>query len=606
MRNPVEVLKALSEKAVCKDYKFRRLYRNLYNPEFYLLAYKNIYANKGSMTAGSDGSTISGMSLERIDGIVETLKDHSYTPNPARREYISKKNSDKKRPLGIPSANDKLVQEVVRMILEAIFEPNFSKYSHGFRPKKSCHTALKQLSLEFTGAKWFIEGDIKACFDSFDHHVLIGLLRKRIDDEYFISLMWKFLKAGYLDQWIYHKTYAGTPQGSGISPILSNIYLSELDDFVEILKSQFDVGKTNRGGGTQYNQITHLYNKANRSLKANWDNMSKDERKTAQKDIRALKHQQLETPFHPHFETGYKRLKYCRYADDWMISIIGSKEDAQNIKAQIKTFLADTLKLELSDEKTKITDAKKFARFLGYDIATARSTRLKYRSDGRLARVADRVMLYMPKEAWFSKLTGYEALKITRDQKGKEFWKSRARGWLVNKTDIEILSKFNSEIRGLYNYYALAVNVSRLNSFYHIMKGSMLKTFATKYKCQTSAIRRRYERDGVFSVKYPTKAGEKTAVFYNSGFTYNKTLSIPNAEILPNYQIYSSKNSLAYRIKLGLCEYCGNQTDDIRMFQVKGLKGLKGDKPHEIIMKEKRRKTLAVCRNCYSQITNSK
>ena len=605
LRNPVEVLKALSEKAVDKDYRFKRLYRNLYNPEFYLLAYKNIYANKGGMTVGSDGSTLSGMSLERIDRIIETLKDHSYIPNPARREYISKKNSDKKRPLGIPSANDKLVQEVVRMILEAIFEPNFSKYSHGFRPKKSCHTALKQLSVEFTGAKWFIEGDIKACFDSFDHHVLIGLLRRRIDDEYFISLMWKFFKAGYVDQWTYHKTYAGTPQGSGMSPILSNIYLSELDNFIEGMKEQFDCGKTIRSGSTEYNQIIHLYKKAKQNLKTNWDNMSESERATAQQEINSLKRQQLDTSFHPHFETGYKRLKYCRYADDWMIAIIGSKEDAQNIKVQIKTFLADALKLELSDEKTKITDSKQFARFLGFDIAIARNKRIVRRKDGHLSRNTDGILLYMPKEAWFNKLREYNVLKITRDKRsGKEVWKSLPRGWLVNKSHIEILSKYNSEIRGLYNYYALAINVSRLNSFYHIMKGSILKTLATKHKCKVSKILHNHMKNGEFAVKYSTKAGEKTAVLYNSGFSYNKDLSIPNAEILPQYYQYTGKNSLAYRIKLGLCEHCESQTDDIRMFQVKSLKGLKGDKPHERIMKEKRRKTLAVCRGCYSKITN--
>ena len=180
-------------------YKYERLYRNLYNPEFYLLAYKNIYTNDGSMTPGVDGVTTDGMSLERIDKIIASLKDHSYRPNPARRTYIAKKNNPaKKRPLGIPSGDDKLVQEVVRMILESIYEPTFSNVSHGFRPGKSCHTALVKIQNTFTGAKWFVEGDIQACFDSFDHHVLIEILRRRIKDEAFIGLMWKFLKAGYM------------------------------------------------------------------------------------------------------------------------------------------------------------------------------------------------------------------------------------------------------------------------------------------------------------------------------------------------------------------------------------------------------------------------
>ena len=214
MRNPTDVLNNLSDKSKDPTYRFERLYRNLYNPEFYLLAYMNIYANKGSMTPGVNGITIDGMSNQRIECIIASLKDHTYHPSPARREYIAKKNSAKKRPLGIPSGDDKLVQEVVRMILESIYEPNFSEASHGFRPKKSCHTALLKIQATFTGAKWFVEGDIKACFDTFNHHVLIDLLRNRIDDEAFIALMWKFLKAGYMEQWEYHKTYSGTPQGS--------------------------------------------------------------------------------------------------------------------------------------------------------------------------------------------------------------------------------------------------------------------------------------------------------------------------------------------------------------------------------------------------------
>ena len=203
------------EKSKNETYRFQRLYRNLYNPEFYWLAmYKNIYANDGSMTAGADGTTIDGMGNERIERIILSLKDRSYHPKPARREYIAKKNSSKKRPLGIQSGDDKLVQEVVKMILESIYEPVFSNKSHGFRPNRSCQTALKQIQNTFTGANWFVEGDIHACFDSFDHHVVIDLLKKRIDDEAFIQLIWKFLKAGYMEQWTFNRTYSGVPQGS--------------------------------------------------------------------------------------------------------------------------------------------------------------------------------------------------------------------------------------------------------------------------------------------------------------------------------------------------------------------------------------------------------
>ena len=210
------------------------------------MAYQNIYANKGSMTPGVDGMTIDGISMARINRIIESMRNQCYQPKPARREYIKKKTGNKKRPLGISSADDKLVQEVVRMILESIYEGSFSVKSHGFRPNKSCHTALIQIRKTFTGAKWFVEGDIKACFDSFDHAVLIRILRKRIEDEAFLNLIWKFLKAGYMEQWTYNKTYFGIPQGSGCSPILANIYLNELDEFMQELKQRFDIGNCNR------------------------------------------------------------------------------------------------------------------------------------------------------------------------------------------------------------------------------------------------------------------------------------------------------------------------------------------------------------------------
>ena len=318
MRNPTDVLNSLSDKSKNPSYKFKRLYRNLYNPEFYMLAYQNIYANDGSMTPGVDGNTMDGMNSHRIEGIIQSLKDHSYQPNPARRTYIAKQNSNKKRPLGIPSANDKLVQEVVRMLLESIYEPNFSENSHGFRPHRSCHTALLQIERTFTGAKWFVEGDIQACFDSFDHHVLIEILRRRIDDEAFITLMWKFLKAGYMEQWEYHKTYSGTPQGSGISPILANIYLNELDRHMAEFKAQFECGSSqNRKPNPEYERLHGKIYRTKRKNAAVWDSMSDKERKQCAVSLRQLQNELRHLPTHPVREENYKNLQYVRYADDF-------------------------------------------------------------------------------------------------------------------------------------------------------------------------------------------------------------------------------------------------------------------------------------------------
>lgn len=207
MRNPVNMLISLKKHSSNLNYTFERLYRNLYNRELFLLAYQNIYAAEGNMTKSVDGKTIDGMSLKRIDELIEKLKDEIYQPNPSRRVYIPKKNG-KMRPLGIPSFDDKLVQEVLRMMLEAIYENSFEETSHGFRPDKSCHTALNQIQRTFTGTKWFTEGDIKRFFDNIDHNKMIEILSLRIKDERFLRLIRKFLNAGYLEDWTYHKTYS--------------------------------------------------------------------------------------------------------------------------------------------------------------------------------------------------------------------------------------------------------------------------------------------------------------------------------------------------------------------------------------------------------------
>ncbi len=353
MRNPVQVLKTLEKNALNNEYRFKRLYRNLYNPEFYLLAYQNIASSQGSMTQGTDKMTLDGMSEARIDRIIASLKDHSYKPNPAWRTYIAKKNSAKKRPLGIPSTDDKLVQEIIRMILEAIYESGFSQHSHGFRPNRSCHTALTEVQNTFTGAKWIVEGDIKACFDNFDHHVLIGLLRRRIEDEYFISLMWKFLRAGYMEQWVYHKTYSGTPQGSGMSPILANIYLSELDRFMEQYKKRFDIGGKKRRVTKEYSRLNGTHERLRKKYNAVKDTLPETERKELSKQLRQVQLEKLRLPPYPAQDASYKRIQYNRYADDFVIGVIGSKADAEQIKSDIKVFLRDTLHLTLSEKKRK-------------------------------------------------------------------------------------------------------------------------------------------------------------------------------------------------------------------------------------------------------------
>ena len=604
MRNPTDVLNSLSDKSKNSEYRFERLYRNLYNPEFYMLAYKNIYANDGSMTPGMDGTTLDGMSSRRIDGIIQSLKDRSYQSQPARRTYIAKKNSSKKRPLGIPSANDKLVQEVVRMILESIYEPNFSEQSHGFRPHRSCHTALLHIQRTFTGAKWFVEGDIKACFDSFDHHVLIDILRRRIKDEAFIALMWKLLKAGYMEQWEYHKTYSGTPQGSGVSPILANIYLHEMDKHIEKFKAAFDRGSSlKRKVNPEYERLHGKIQRLKRKNAAIWDKLSEDERGQRAAALRQIKCEQRQLSTRCVREDSYKSLQYVRYADDFIIGVIGSRQDAENIKSELAIFLKEELGLTLSVEKTKITHTAELARFLGYDITVSRSSEVKKLKNGVKSRVYSGVVkLYTPHDKWRSKLLELGAIRIKKDKTGKEQWKAIHRGKLINRTDIETLRKYNAEVRGLANYYSLACNPTAMAHFSSLMKYSMLKTFAAKYRTKVSKIKARYVKNGEFTVPYTTKAGPKESVYFNKGFKRQTEPLFGQIDMMETYKRYGKPNGLARKLYAKTCELCGAVCDDIEIHQVKRLKDLTGQSKWEAVMLDRRRKTLAVCPACHGEI----
>lgn len=606
MRNPIDVLNSLGSKAKEENYQYKRLYRNLYNSEFYLLAYQNIYANAGNMTAGTDGKTIDGMSIERIEELIISLKDHSYKPNPARRIYIKKKNG-KLRPLGIPSFNDKLVQEVIRMILESIYEPTFSNRSHGFRPNRSCHTALQQLKANFTGIKWFIEGDITSFFDNIDHSVLVNILRKRIHDEYFIALIWKFLKAGYVEDWKYNKTYSGTPQGSIISPILSNIYLNEFDKFMERYMDNFKSGTVREN----YKPYCQLHEKIrwlkNGKVKPEiWNKMSKKEKEEYLKSIKKMVNENLQMPSKNPMDNNYKRLQYVRYADDWLCGVIGSKQDAEQIKSDIKDFLRSELKLELSIEKTLITNSKKKARFLGFDICTSDSQQSILNKNGVRGRYQKgRIKLYLPREKWQKKLIDYSALEIKYNN-GKEEFIPRERTYLINSDDLEIINQYNAEITGIYNYYRIADNVSVLGDFYYIMKYSMFKTYAAKYKTRVSNIRKKYGYKR-FGIKYPSKSGRAVAYFYDKGFKRDIDFTQKaDVDYIPQIHRNLNSTSLISRLKAEKCEWCGAENVPIEIHHIKKIKDLKGKASWEIVMIGRKRKTLAMCKTCHDKLHSGK
>lgn len=599
MRNPVNVLNSLSEHSSQSDYTYERLYRNLYNPQFFYNAYQRIYAKPGNMTAGTDKRTIDGMSLKKIDALIESLKDESYKPKPARRQYIPKKNG-KKRPLGIPSFDDKLVQEVVRMILESIYEGYFEPTSHGFRPRCSCHTALSCIQKYYSGVRWFIEGDIHAFFDEIDHKVLISILRERIKDDKFIRLIQKFLRAGYMEEWQFHKTYSGTPQGGIISPILANIYLDKLDKYMKKYADTFNKG-TKRAVRPEYTSLSGKIQKRKKKLQRTTD---ETQRQGIISEIKQLKQEMLRTARVDVMAPDLKRLKYERYADDFLIGVIGSKEDCRKIKQDIKDFLAQQLRLELSDEKTLITNAKSPAKFLGYDITVRWTQEVSRNKNGSLSRNRNgTVILKIPPDVIRDKLLKYKALSIVKHN-GREIWKPQSRNYLIQQEDLEILLQYNSEIRGLYNYYILALNCGVLNNFKYIMQYSMFKTLANKHKCSKKKIIMQMRMGKDFGINVRQANGKEHAVlFYNGGFS-RKKISYEDFDVMPKGAIYYSRTKLTDRLAAQCCELCGKEGVPLEMHHVRKLKDLKGKKHWEVIMIARNRKTMAVCEECHRRIHN--
>lgn len=599
MEKSERVLKALSDHSQNSDYKYERLYRYLFSEEMFAVAYQRIYAKQGNMTPGTDGKTIDEMSLERIERLIVSLKDESYQPHPARRVYIPKKNG-KKRPLGIPSFEDKLVQEVVRLLLEAIYEGHFEGTSHGFRPHRSCHTALGMIQKSFAGAKWFIEGDIKGFFDNIDHNVLISILRERISDERFLRLIRKFLNAGYVEDWKYNKTYSGTPQGGIISPILANIYLDKFDKYIKEYAAKFRKGDR-RSVNPEYWRLNNKKNRLKQKLQKTSDEQM---RKCYLYEIAQLSKQMLSTPHKDAMDADFRRLQYVRYADDFLISVIGSKSECENIKADITQFMREQLKLELSDEKTLITHAQDKAKFLGYEIFIRKSDAVKRNKDGVLKRDFNgAVVLTLNSAVIQKKLTEYNALEV-RNIDGKDIWWSKPRRYMTPMKPEDILAQYNAEIRGLYNYYSLAANVSKeCASFAFIMKMSMFKTLGWKLNTSARKVRQKYQKDKDFVIPYnDAKGKQKYRVFYNEGFKKRNAQFDVDYDKLPQ-TMYVPYPSLVERLKDGRCELCGKE-GKVVMHHVRTLTKLKGNNEWEKLMLKRHRKTLVVCEGCNSLIQN--
>lgn len=600
MKPTMEILERISKNSLAnKEEVFTRLYRYLLRPDIYFVAYNHLYANKGAATKGVNNDTVDGFSEIKIANIIKILTDETYQPMPVKRTYIPKKNNpEKKRPLGIPTFTDKLIQEVLRMVLEAVYEPIFLNVSHGFRPKRSCHTALKSLKFEFNGVRWFVEGDIKGCFDNINHEVLVGLLHNKVKDARIIKLIYKFLKAGYLEDWQYHKTYSGTPQGGIISPLLANIYLHELDKSVMTLKTGYDAPYVDR--------LTPEYRELSNEKYRLYHQIKKSE--GAEKERLLVEYQQkrkqlLKTPCTS--QTG-KKLKYIRYADDFIIGVNGSREDCQWIKRKLAEFIGQTLKMELSEDKTLITHSSECARFLGYDVRVRRNAVIKRGAGGaktvKKRTISNNTELLIPLDDKIHQFIFSKEIAV-QQRDGSMFPVHRA--LLLHLTDLEIISTYNAELRGLCNYYGMASNFCKLSYFAYLMEYSCLKTLASKHKSSISKVKFMLkDGNGNWGIPYETKSGAKRCYF--AKYTECKRANNPTDIISIAAVIYGqSVTTLEQRLKAKVCELCGTaESDHYEIHHINKLKNLKGKQPWERVMLAKRRKTLVVCRKCHKEIHN--
>jgi len=496
------------------------------------------------------------------------------------------------RPIGIPTFTDKLVQEVLRIVLQSLYESLFLDCSHGFRPEKSCHTALKTITKGFNGTRWFIEGDIKGCFDNIDHVRLVEIIDRKIKDARLIKLIWKFLKAGYMENWQYHNTHSGTPQGGIVSPLFANIYLHELDKFVQKLATEFDQ--------PMQQKYTDEYNAVLRTMgRLRWrlDHSTGEARERFLEEYREAKKLLLKTPSKSQTD---KKIKYVRYADDFLIGVNGSREDCERIKRQLSDFIAQSLKMELSDEKTLIMHSENYARFLGYDIKVRRSGEIKRQGKFTARTLSGSVELAIPLEEKVMRFLFTNNI-IAQQPNGKIDPVSRKS--LLRLTDLEILTVFNAELRGICNYYSMASNFSKLNYFTYLMEYSCLKTLANKHKSTISKIiEANQDGMGKWGIPYQTKNGAKRRYFAS----YKECkCSKYMQDVFPDIVVIYKNSGTTFEQYLAAkaCELCGaTSAEHYEIHHVHKVKDLKGRERWEQVMIAKRRKTIVLCRECHKQI----
>ena len=568
----------------------RKLYRDfLLSPTMYQAAYYKIRSKPGSMTPGITPATLDGISMDEINKIIDSLKSEKFKFTPGRRIYIPKK-SGKLRPLTIGNPRDKLVQEVIRMVLEAIYDPLFLATSHGFRKGYSCHTALRSIFTGFVGCTWWIEGDFESCFDSIDHNKLMTLISLKIKDQRFLQIIWKALNAGYFDFNVRKTDIVGVPQGNIISPILANIYLHELDKYIQELKNEFDSKEPKTGRSTEYYQAQYQLRKAKRALV---DDKIEESKKPTPKLIKSLV-KKLQKTQSKRLDEKTHRMMYVRYADDWIVAINGSHKKTKIILEKIKNFCT-SIGLTLSKSKTKITNSyKDYINFLGVKIKHSGVVTWSKHKKGHKQRNRKPLLLSAPLQKIKNKLKDTGFVKNNRGV-SRTSW--------TPLTLRQIIHNYNSILRGYDNYYSFIHN--RGNTFswlFYVLRDSAARTIAHKLSLKRRAkVYKKYgmllkitdyeKRNKDKSPKNITELHKPTLIMNCWDFKVNKN----NYDIA---QFYYQTVSLASLDNLK-CSACASDFR-VEMHHIRAMKDLSPKtKSLDRLMAKANRKQIPLCRSCH-------
>jgi group II intron reverse transcriptase/maturase len=600
-----ERLMTLSKLNANTEFENKQLYRMLYSRDFFIYAYEKLKINKGAMTSGiSPKSNVDGMSIHIIDQLIAKLRDESYQPKPARRVYIPKANG-KSRPLGIPCFEDKLVQKCVEVILTCIYngdhQPSFSEHSYGFRPNLGCHNALKYMNTAFNGCIWIIKADVKAFFDEVDHQLLVKFLRQRITDERFIRLIWKFLKCGFIEDGVLHKSKKGTPQGGNLSPMLANVYLHEFDMFMENLMQNMGCEMI---ANLQFQNIAGQLRLAERKLKES-DQGINELREHKKLRVENLSNQLSKLHSRVVKDLNKANIKYVRYADDWIIGLKCTHAIAKDIYSKCKDFFEKDLNLQWNASKSILQKStKKDLEFLGVYLSfvrkrQVRSQYVKIKGKKRLKRVIYKnyVNFKMNANDVFKKLHGKGFVN--------EKYKPISNKSFVNLDVHEIARIYKTTLTGIANYYGFVHNAGVLNKIHYYLFVSLGKTLAHKFKSSKARIYKKYG-NRVLTFKGIGKTKDIVIPMYggHTRNTWNFKTKIIKDDKVPMAEIIKNRQSTWLNLEeCCICNYKKQKPGEIEMHHVKHIRKL-GKKVHGFTkaMRMLNRKQIPVCLTCHHKI----